>query len=51
MSLRKPTIKEKFMQKFNDLFGEAPLDSYSRKLAAKYDAEVAAVTVPQELDS
>lgn len=50
MSLRKPTVKEKIIQKFNDLIGEAPLDSYSRKLEAKYNAEVAAVTVPAEFN-
>jgi hypothetical protein len=50
MSIRKPTIKERIIQKFNDIIGEAPLDSYSRKLEAKYNAEVAAVTVPANLD-
>ena len=50
MSLRKPTIKDKLVQKFNDIIGEAPLDSYSRKLEAKYNAEVAAVTVPTDLN-
>lgn len=50
MSLRKPTIKDKIVQKFNDLIGEAPLDAYSRKLEAQYNAEVASVTVPDDLD-
>ncbi len=50
MSLRKQTIKEKIVQKFNDIIGEPPLDSYSRKLEAKYNAEVAAVVVPTDFD-
>ena len=51
MSLRKPTFKEVIAQKFNDLIGEAPLDSYSRRLEAKYNAEVEAVVVPADLDN
>lgn len=49
MSLRKPTIKDRIVQKFNDFIGEAPLDSYSRRLEAQRNAEVEAVVVPTDL--
>lgn len=49
MSLRKQTIKDRIFQKFNDFIGEAPLDSYSRKLEARRNAEVEAVVVPADI--